>query len=110
MDFWATWCGYCKKAMPALQELHDEYADKGVVILGINCRDKSEVDPAAFMHDLGYSYPVLLNGNSIAIAYQLRGIPGFYVISPDGRLMFKRSGFNAQQERWLRGVIEQFVN
>lgn len=109
LDFWATWCRYCKKAMPALQELHDEFADEGVVILGVNCRDKPEVDPAAFMRDRGYSYPVLLDGNSIAIAYQLRGIPAFYVISPDGRLMFKRSGFSAQQERWLRGVIEQYV-
>ena len=110
LDFWATWCGYCKKAMPALQELHDEYADQGVAILGVNCRDKAEVDPGAFMRARGYSYPVLLDGNSIAVAYRVGGIPAFYVISPDGRLMFKRTGFSASQERWLRSVIEKYVN
>ena len=109
LDFWATWCGYCKRAMPALQALHNEFADKGVAILGVNCRDAPTVDPVAFMRGRGYSYPVLLGGNSISVAYQVRGIPAFYVISPDGRLMHKRSGFNAQQEQWLRSVIEEYV-
>ena len=109
LDFWATWCGYCKRAMPALQALHNEFADKGVAILGVNCRDAPTVDPVAFMRGRGYSYPVLLGGNSISVAYQLRGIPAFYVISPDGRLMHQRSGFNAQQEQWLRSVIEKYV-
>lgn len=110
LDFWATWCGFCRKAMPAIQALHDEYADKGVAILAVNCRDATDADPVGFVRGQGYTYPVLLGGNSITVPYQLRGIPAFYVISPEGRLLHHRSGFNAQQEQWLRGIIESYLN
>lgn len=96
--------------MPAIQALHDEYADKGVAILAVNCRDATDADPVGFVRGQGYTYPVLLGGNSITVPYQLRGIPAFYVISPEGRLLHHRSGFNAQQEQWLRGIIESYLN
>src|SRR5262245_47771256 len=36
VDFWATWCGPCRKELPAFQELQDQYREKGLVIIGVS--------------------------------------------------------------------------
>ena len=37
IDFWATWCKPCVKAIPKLNEIYKEYKEKGVNIIGVNC-------------------------------------------------------------------------
>ncbi len=110
LDFWATWCPHCRKALPAMQRLHEDYADQGVAILGVNCRErKKNIDPGAFARARGVTYPILLGGNSIAPQYRVKGIPAFYVIGPDGKLLFKSSGFNQAGERRLESFIKRHV-
>src|SRR5437870_4845046 len=42
VDFFASWCGPCKESFPIMQELHQKYADKGLVIVAINLDKKRE--------------------------------------------------------------------
>ncbi len=109
MDFWATWCPHCRNAMPAMQEMHDQYSGRGVAILGVNCRERSQVDPVKFVRDQGFDYPILLNGNAIAPQYRVGGIPAFFVIGADGRLLYRGSGFGPASHQNLITLIEQFV-
>src|SRR5690242_10908799 len=44
-DFWATWCGPCRMAGPMLQRLHEKYADRGLMVLGVDVMEGG--DPAA---------------------------------------------------------------
>lgn len=106
LDFWAAWCPNCGEAMDTMQALHDEFADQGLVLFGVNCRDPEGTDVVGFIRGLGYTYPVLLDGNSITVKYQVTGIPAFYIIGPEGRLLYRGSGFDGPQEANLYKNIQ----
>jgi len=47
VEFWATWCGPCRVSIPHLNEIHNKYKDKGLIVIGQDCweRDESLVEP-----------------------------------------------------------------
>lgn len=104
LDFWAVWCGPCKKAMPGVQKLHEKYKDKGVVIYGVNTWEREGNDPVAFMKDNNYSYGLLLKGDDVAKDYKVSGIPTFYVIDRNGKISYV--GVGAGDESALEKAIE----
>ncbi len=53
LDFWATWCGPCVKAIPKLSKLQLDNKDNGVIVLGINCLEQEDSDIATFMKKQG---------------------------------------------------------
>lgn len=108
MDFWATWCGPCKMAMPGVQKLHEELADRGLVVLGVNCWDDPEA-AKAYMNDKGYTYTTLLNGDEVAGAYGVNGIPTFYIIGADGRVLTHVVGHQPGGEEALKKLIEEHL-
>lgn len=105
MDFWATWCGPCIMAMPGLQELHEEFKNQPVSILGINCWESS--DPAAFMQSKGFTYGLLVGADQVAAQYGVQGIPTFYVIGKDGTVIFHEVGYDPDGTNKLREVIKK---
>ena len=108
MDFWAVWCIPCHRAMPALQKLHDELSGRGVVVLGISTFEKGG-DPARLMKDRRYTYGLLLEGESIAEAYGVVGLPTIYVVGVDGRIIHAGGGANEVAEQRRRTFIEEYL-
>lgn len=106
MDFWATWCGFCKMSMKDVQSLHEKFKDQHVRVLGISCWDDG--DPAAYMKSKGYTYTTLLKGDRVAEMYKLSGLPTFYVIDPKGRIAYARSGLKREQE--LTKVVSKVLD
>lgn len=93
VDFWASWCGPCKAIMPVLQEINEKYADKGVVILGVNTWDKKDDCDKFLADNTKYTFTILMdpaetNGEeSVATKlYGVHGIPTTLFIDKEGVL------------------------
>ena len=104
MDFWATWCGPCKAAMPNVQKLSEEFAGKDVVIYGLSTWEKGG-DPAAFMKQNKFNYGLLVHADEVSRNYKVSGIPTFYVIGKDGKVLYNAVGFDEGDFGKIKSVI-----
>lgn len=112
LDFWASWCGPCRIAMPHMQKLHERFKNDPVVVYGVNCRERAGgIEKAlAFVKEKGFTYPQLIDANGqVANAFRVGGIPRFYVIDPDGKILHTSAGAGPQLEQVLSQVIESAV-
>jgi len=108
LDFWATWCGPCKKVMPDMQKLHEKHKDQGLVVIGMNAWERG--DAPAYMKQQGFDYKLLLNADDAAQKYGVRGIPAFFVIAPDGKLAWHGTGSGKTTHDNMVRAIERELN
>ena len=104
MDFWATWCAPCLMVMPELQRIHEDYAEQPVKVVGVNVWEQG--DPGALMADSGFTYTLLLEGDSVAGDYLVSGIPTLYLIDMEGRILFRARGAGGSTGEELRAAID----
>ena len=92
LNFWATWCPPCRSEMPYIQQVYDEWPDKGLVVLAINVGESS-AKVKEFMQSYGLSFPVLLDTTEeVARIYNIGGIPTTFFIDGDGIIQAKIIG------------------
>jgi thiol-disulfide isomerase/thioredoxin len=106
LDFWGTWCGPCRLAMPHLQSLYKKYKDRGLEVIGISVAD-AEGAPEKYMKDNKFSYRLFTKGEAIAKAYQVSVFPTMYLIGKDGKILAAEKGIREQFEADMEKLIEQ---
>ncbi|MFT3694549.1 MAG: TlpA disulfide reductase family protein [Kofleriaceae bacterium] len=87
VNFWATWCGPCKKEIPDLSKLSDKYKDKGVVFLGIMADNPapSDNDLLNFQSDFMMSYPVVRVNSDLNVAFNYpQNLPTTFIFDKTG--------------------------
>ncbi|MDE6338161.1 MAG: TlpA family protein disulfide reductase [Muribaculaceae bacterium] len=104
VDFWASWCPYCIKELPDLQQLYGDFADKGVEIVGVAVRDKTE-DTANMVAKHNIPWPVIYNTQRIPYdIYGFSGIPHHILVGPDG-VIISRGESVAQIRQRLEDLV-----
>ena len=53
VEFWATWCGPCRMSIPHLNEIHNKYKEKGLVVIGQDCWERDDNLVAPFVKSMG---------------------------------------------------------
>lgn len=99
VDFWASWCGPCKKALPVLADLSKEYGPKGVVFVAISL-DEDKSDMEAYLKKNPLPFPVLRDPKGkLAESLNIQGIPVSFVLGPDGKVAASHDGFEGDKTR-----------
>ena len=110
-DFWATWCKPCIKGLPKLQEIGEQYREKGVRVITINIdgpRNLSKSRP--FLQRYGLKLPVLLDEtNEVMKQFQLIAVPSTLIVSAAGELVFKHQGYRPGDEKKLREKLDELL-
>lgn len=86
VDFWASWCGPCRRAIGHLKKVRDAYTDKGLVILGIVVWDEM-ADHLKAMKDLEITWPQIFNKSEATDLYGISGIPQIILFDPAGKIV-----------------------
>jgi thiol-disulfide isomerase/thioredoxin len=107
LDFWATWCGPCRAAMPSIQKLHERFADKPVTVIGMNCWEQKDEAAVAYMEKKKFTYTLLLKADDLAKAYGISGIPTLILIDRDGKVLHSGVGFGPGEEDHLAEMIQK---
>ena len=118
LNFWTTWCGYCKQEMPDIEALYQEYGlnEKDVVILGVAnpASDKASYSAdsadaagiAAFLEENSVTYPVLMDESGELFSYfQISSFPTTFLVTKDGGVLGYIPG--AVSKSVMQDVIEQ---
>lgn len=92
IDFWAAWCGPCRRENPNLVSLYEKYHDKGLEILGVSL-DKKEAEWIGAIEKDKLTWHQISNlqfwNDPIAKQYQIRAIPASFVIDSEGKIVGK---------------------
>ena len=90
LDFWASWCGPCRKAMPRIKEIYETYGKKGLAVVSLSLDTDGEAWKKA-VGELGMTWTQLCNpdggSREVGEAYGIEFIPTMLIISKDGKIV-----------------------
>ena len=105
LDFWATWCGPCRKATPSVEKVFQQYKDQGLIVLGVDGGEERAA-VADFLKKTPMAYPAVLSGESTVLKdYQVKAFPSFVLIDADGKIAAYEVGFGG--DGMLAGMLEK---
>ncbi|QNN21395.1 DUF2092 domain-containing protein [Planctomycetales bacterium ZRK34] len=109
LDFWATWCGPCVRAMPIIESVVTDYKGKNVVLYAVNLReDKPKIEKFLKARKLDVNVLMDTDG-SIADKYQVKGIPQTVIIDRDGTVQVVHVGLLPDLKAQLAGELDDLV-
>ena len=110
INFWASWCGACRQAMPGLNGIDVKYQRAGLVMLSVNLDDEAQ-RAVTMAQSLKIKYPVLLDEHkTVGRLYQVGTMPLTVLIDREGKVRFVHVGYNAGDERKFVAPLRSLLN
>lgn len=109
LDFWASWCGPCRRSFPWMNQLHKQSDPNQFKIIAINL-DSDETQARKFLSNLPADFTVAFDPKGLtAEAYQLPGMPTSYLIDQQGRVVSRHVGFLVSDTVKIEEDIQQLL-
>lgn len=110
LGFWARWCGDCRQAMKALNEIYAKYQRAGLVMLGIDVDDTTE-QTSAMTRSLGLSFPVLVDEHKTASSlFNVKSMPLIVLIDREGHQRYSHTSFELGDEARIGTELRTLLN
>lgn len=113
IDFWATFCEPCLRAMPHLDELYLKYRGRGLVVLGVSIDAPDNLpEVRAEVNKLGIHFPILLDQETrvVALYNPKTSAPYSVLIDRAGKIRIQREGFTTRASAALDADVEAVLN
>jgi thiol-disulfide isomerase/thioredoxin len=109
LNFWASWCGPCRKEMPILEQLHKQYRSKGFSLVGVNVEPNS-ADALTMLKSVPVSFPILFDRDStVSKLYQVQGMPNTVIVDRQGRVRYVHRGYKPGEENEYLDQIRNLI-
>lgn len=110
LDFWASWCGPCRKSFPAMNQWYSEWQHLNIVIIAVNL-DDSETLAQEFLAETPASFPILWDPDwKVADLFGVRGMPTSFLIDTEGSLVSQHQGFSEAKAQRIKADIDALLN
>jgi len=111
ISFWATWCHPCQEELKHIQKFHELYSDSGISFYGISIdgvKDKNKIK--ALIKGKSFTFPVLLDPEQeVMKSFGLSDVPGIFILSREGKILYRHSGYKAGDETELESNIIEVI-
>lgn len=105
IDFWASWCTPCKLSFPWMNELHEQYAARGLRIVAIGL-DKKEADARKFLAAHPAKFPVAMDpAAETAKLLAIQAMPTSLVVGADRSVQLVHRGFRLEDREALEAKL-----
>ena len=96
LEFWATWCGPCRKSIPHLNEIYKKYQEKGLLAVGVTDEDRPTVD--AFLKKMEMNYSVAIDDDgALERSFGITGIPHAMLVDKTGKIVWEGHPLDLQE-------------
>ena len=106
LDFWFIGCGACVQSIPSLNELQDKYGPNKFEVIGVNFSSKDHEAIQKYCTDNEMKYRNVWMGDLITNAYKIKAAPIFYLIDPEGKIIYAKIGHD---EKALMANVESYL-
>lgn len=109
LDFWASWCGPCRKSLPALNEIRSKYASRGFEVIAVNV-DENPEDGLKFLREFPVAYPVAYDPKgTVPSVYELKGMPYAFLIDRKGIVHHVHEGYRDGDENKIESLVKALL-
>src|SRR5271167_2658932 len=103
LQFWTTWCPYCRREQPLVDDLDKEFRDQGLVVLAVDVNESKKTVKKYLEQNPRSCRIVLTEDTNLAAMYAANSYPIYVVIDRDGNVVATQHG--AAGERALRSLL-----
>ena len=105
VDFWASWCGPCRRSFPWLNAMQAKYGAQGFEVVGVNL-DQARADAEQFLAQTPARFRIAFDpAGTSAKEYAVKGMPSSVLVGADGRVVLTHAGFREDERAELEAKI-----